>query len=92
MIVSFQHKGLKRLYEQGDASKIRPDLVETVENILAVLEQAETIKDVAIPRYRLHALKGDLNGYWAVTVTANWRIIFRFEAGRVSDVELLDYH
>lgn len=77
---------------QGDRSKIRPDLVETVENILAVLDQAETIQDIAIPRYRLHALKGGRKGFWAVTVKANWRIIFRFEDGRVFDIELLDYH
>jgi proteic killer suppression protein len=67
-------------------------LVETVENILSVLDQAESIQDVAIPRYRLHTLKGDRKGYWAVTVKANWRIVFRFESGRVFDVELLDYH
>ena len=45
-----------------------------------------------LPRYRLHALKGNLKGYWSVTVKANWRIIFRFEAGDVYDVELIDYH
>jgi proteic killer suppression protein len=92
MIAGFQYKGLKRLHEQGDASKIRPGLIETVENILAVPDQAEDLQDIAIPRYRLHALKGDRKGYWAVTVKANWRIIFRFEKGRVGDVELLDYH
>ncbi len=42
--------------------------------------------------FRLHALKGDLKGFWAVTVRANWRIIFRFENGDASDVELVDYH
>lgn len=92
MISGFRHKGLKRLFEQGDRSKIRPDLVETIENILTVLDQAEVIQDVAVPRYRLHALKGDWKGFWSVTVKANWRIVFRFDKGRASDVELLDYH
>ena len=45
-----------------------------------------------LPRYRLHALKGELKGYWSVTVKANWRIIFRFDGGDVYDVELIDYH
>ena len=45
-----------------------------------------------LPGYRLHALKGDLRGFWSVTVRANWRIIFRFEGVDAFDVELIDYH
>jgi proteic killer suppression protein len=92
MIKSFKHRGLKRLYERGDRNGIRPDLVETVERILTILDAATTPKALDLPRYRLHALKGDLKGLWSVTVRANWRIIFRFEAGDVFDVELIDYH
>jgi proteic killer suppression protein len=66
--------------------------VETVERILTILDAATTPKALDLPRYRLHALKGDLKGLWSVTVRANWRIIFRFEAGDVFDVELIDYH
>jgi len=44
------------------------------------------------PVYRLHPLKGDLKGFWSVTVRANWRIIFRFEGTDAFDVELIDYH
>jgi len=83
---------LKRLYEHGDRSGIRPDLVETVERILTALDNASTPEALNIPRYRLHALKGDLKGVWSVTVRANWRIIFRFEGTDVFDVELIDYH
>jgi proteic killer suppression protein len=92
MVKSFKHRGLKRLYERGDRSGIRPDLVETVERILTILDAATTPKALDLPRYRLHALKGDLKGLWSVTVRANWRIIFRFEAGDAFDVELIDYH
>lgn len=92
MIKSFNHLGLKRLYERGDRSGIRPDLVETLERILTVLDAATTPKALDLPRYRLHPLKGDLKGLWSVTVRANWRIIFRFEAGDAFDVELIDYH
>jgi len=66
MIRSFKHRGLKRLYERGDRGGIRPDLLETVERILTVLDSASTLQALDIPRYRLHPLKGDLKGLWSV--------------------------
>jgi len=92
MIGSFKHRGLKRFYERGDGSGIRPDLLDTVERILAVLDTATTPQALNLPRYRLHPLKGGLRGLWSVTVRANWRIIFRFEGTDAFDVELIDYH
>jgi toxin HigB-1 len=92
VIASFKHRGLKRLYERGDRSGIRPDLVENVERILSVLDAATTPQGLDLPRYRLHRLKGDRKGFWAVTVRANRRIIFLFEEGHALDVELIDYH
>jgi toxin HigB-1 len=92
MIRSFKRRGLKRLFERDDRSGIRPDLVETVERILMVLDNAATPQALNIPRYRLHPLKGDLKGLWSVTVRANWRIVFRFEETDAADVELIDYH
>lgn len=92
MIQTFRHRGLRRLYERGDRSLIRPDLVDTVENILAVLDAASTPQGLDLPRYHLHQLTGDRRGFSAVTVRANWRIIFRFENGHAFDVELIDYH
>jgi proteic killer suppression protein len=92
MIKSFKHRGLKRLYERDDRSGIRPDLLDTVERILTALDSATAPQDLDIPRYRLHPLKGDLKGLWAVTVRANWRIVFRFEGTDAFDVELIDYH
>ncbi len=92
MIRSIKHRGLKRLYERGDRSGIRTDLLETVERILTVLDSATTPLALDLPRYRLHPLKGDLKGFWSVTVRANWRIVFRFEEEDAFDVELTDYH
>ena len=92
MVGSFKHRGLKRLYERGDRSGIRPDLLETVEDILARLDEAATPQALNLPGYRLHPLKGDLEGFWSVTVRANWRIVFRFEGTDALDVELIDYH
>jgi proteic killer suppression protein len=92
MIRSFKHRGLKRLYEHDDRSGIRPDLVETVEEILTVLDEAAMPQALNLPGYRLHSLKGDLKGFWSVTVRANWLIMFRFEGTDAFDVELIDYH
>lgn len=92
MIENFKDRSLKRLYERGDRSKIRADLVDKVERILARLDQALVIEDMDLPGYRLHELKGDLKGFWSVRVSGNWRIIFRFESGKARDVEMIDYH
>lgn len=92
MIRSFRHRGLKRLFERDDRSGIRPDLLENVEDILARLDQAATPQALSLPGYRLHPLKGELRGFWSVTVRANWRIVFRFEGEDAVDVELMDYH
>jgi len=92
MIGSFKDRRLKRLYEAGDRSKLAPELVEKIENILARLEVAADVEDMNLPGFRLHPLKGDLKGLWSVTVRANWRIVFRFENGTAFDVELTDYH
>jgi proteic killer suppression protein len=92
LIKRLKGRGLKRLHATGERSGIGGDLVETVEWILTVLDSAASPADVNVPYLRLHALKGDLHGYWAITVRANWRIIFRFEDGDVVDVELVDYH
>lgn len=92
MIESFNHKGLKRLYEKGDRSGIRPDLADIVERILTILDVADSPQAFDLPRYRLHQLKGDRKGYWAVTVRTNWRIIFKFHDGNATGVELIDYH
>jgi toxin HigB-1 len=81
------------LYERGDRSLIRPDLVDRVEVMLAQLDVATSLEAMRIPNYRLHPLKGQLKGYSAVSVNTNCALsFFRFEAGNVYDVEMIDYH
>ena len=92
MIEGLRHKGLKKLFLDGDRSGVRADQIERVENILSLLAVAEKLKDLDLPSLRLHALKGERKGSHAVTVRANWRIVFRFEAGECYDVHLVDYH
>jgi len=92
VIESFRHKGLKRLYDKGDRRGIRPDLAGKIERILARLDEATEPGQLGLPGWRLHPLKGDRTGHWAVSVSGNWRIVFRFEAGNAVDVDLVDYH
>ena len=92
VIQGFRHKRLKRLFEEGDRKALRADYVEKIENILAVLNRARAAEDMSLPGFRLHALKGDLKGFYAVTVRANYRVIFRFVNGHAFDVDLVDYH
>ena len=92
MIKSFRHRGLQRLYERGDRSRINPTLVDKVETALGLLDVAETPEAVNLPGYRLHPLRGDLRGFWSIRVSGNWRLIFRFEDRDVCDVDLVNYH
>jgi toxin HigB-1 len=87
-----KHNGLKRLFEEDDRSRLAADMVDKIRLVLSALEDAGSIDDLNQPSFRLHRLKGDLKGYWAVTVRANWRIVFRFEGDKASNVDLVDYH
>ncbi len=92
MIKTFRHRGLKRLFQDGDSSKVRPDQLKRITDVLAHLDAALRPVDLDLPGYRLHSLKGDRKGYWSVSISGNWRIIFRFEDGDAFDVDLVDYH
>ena len=92
MIERFKHKGLKRLFEHGDRSKINPNHVQKIERILAQLDAAETVEHMRQPGYRLHELHGDLRDFYAVNVSGNWRIVFKFKDGKAKEIDLVDYH
>lgn len=92
MIKSFQHKGLKVFYETGSTRGIRADHAKRLKHILAVLEQARGPDDADMPGFRLHLLKGGLAEYWAITVSGNWRVTFRFTGQDVELLNYLDYH
>jgi proteic killer suppression protein len=92
VITGIKHKGLKRLYDRGERQGIGANMLARVEEILSILDAAESIEELDIPGYRLHPLTGNLKGLWSIRVTGNWRIVFRFENGEASDVDLIDYH
>jgi proteic killer suppression protein len=92
MIRTFRHKGLKRLFELDDPGGVNREHVGKVRDILATLHAAPTVAHMDLPGFRLHPLKGQMKGSWAVTVRANWRVIFRFAEGHAEDIDYVDYH
>ena len=90
MIRSFRHRGLKRLYERGDSSRIAADQLDRITLALADLDAASKPSDLDLPGYRLHPLRGDRTGFWSISISGNWRITFRFEAGDTYDADLVD--
>ena len=77
MLKRIRHRGLKRFYESDDRRSLNAEHVEKIATILAQLDRAAKPDDMALPGFKLHPLKGELNGFWSVTIRANWRIVFR---------------
>ncbi len=92
MLIHIKHKALSSFWLRGDASGIRPDWIGRVRLILNALHAARQPGDLKLPGLGLHALKGDRAGSYAVTVSRNWRITFRFRDGDAVEVDLEDYH
>lgn len=92
MIQSFRHKGLQRFYEKNERKGLPSVLVDKISRILARLDIATVPEQMALPALKLHPLKGEFKGFWSVSVTGNWRIIFRFDGAAVVEVDLIDYH
>jgi proteic killer suppression protein len=92
VIRSFRHKGLKRLHEDDDARGVLVEHADKLRDILARLDAASEISDMDLLGFRLHPLKSEFKGMWAVTVRANWRVIFRIANHDIMDVDYVDYH
>jgi proteic killer suppression protein len=92
VIKTFRHKGLQRYFEKGSKAGIQPGHEERLRMRLAALDTATCIEDMDMPGFRLHRLKGDRKGSWAIDVSRNWRIVFSFEGGNALEVDYEDYH
>jgi proteic killer suppression protein len=92
MIRSFRHSGLEEFFFQGRARGINPQWKKRLAVRLDRLNAATVAEDMNLPGWRFHALKGDHAGRYAINVTGNWRLIFRFEDGDAVEVDLEDYH
>ena len=92
-IEGFRHKGLKRFYEDDDSSGLPAASVRKIRNILAALEFAADLSQVAaMPGWKLHPLKGARKGEYAITVTGNWRITFGIDGNSITNLNFEDYH
>ena len=80
------------MYERDDPSRVSPDMADRIALAMADLDEADSPSDLDLPGYRLHPLKGALKGYWSISISGNWRLIFRFEDGDAYDLDLVDYH
>ena len=83
---------MRRFFEDDDGSKLPPEMLERIRLILSTLHAAQEIEGMNVPGFNLHPLKGELKGFWSVSIHANWRIIFKFEDGNAFDVDFIDYH
>lgn len=92
MITSFRHKGLRQFYESGSKAGIQAQHAGRLRLVLARLDAAREPRDMNLPGLRLHSMSGDLAGFWSVSLSGNWRVIFRFDGQDTCDVDYLDYH
>ena len=92
MIRRFRHRGLKRLYDHDEASRVQAAHAPRLRRILTALDHAERPADMDVPGWKLHPLKGNRKGEWSVWATGNWRVTWRFDGADVTDVNYEDYH
>lgn len=91
MIRTFRSKALSRLWNDGDASKVRPDQVERVKLRLSALQAARRLEDMNIPGFCFHQLQGKPQRY-AVAVNGPWRVTFGWDGEDATEVDLEQYH
>ncbi len=94
-LVRFRHKGLRQLAEEGNAKRVPSAMADKLRKLLFALETAEHLGQLSrFPGWKLHPLKGRLEGFWSLTVTGNWRLIFHYdeETNTASEIDLIDYH
>lgn len=94
MIRSINHKGLRQIWESGKSSKIPFDQVNRISQMMEVIDSAQKVPQdfEFFKSWKIHPLKGELKGYWSLSVKENWRIIFRFVDQNAYDLDYLDYH
>jgi proteic killer suppression protein len=91
-IKTFKHKGLRNFFNSGSKAGIHAAYAKKIRLILDLLNAAAEPQDMSFAGSNFHPLKGDLRGFYSVHVNGNWTIIFRFENGEATHVDLIDYH
>jgi proteic killer suppression protein len=91
----FRHKGLRQLHDDDDPKGVPPTMADKLRKLLFALETADSLDQVdRFPGWKLHPLKGDMKGFWSLTVTGNWRLVFQYDerTNTATDIDLIDYH
>jgi proteic killer suppression protein len=94
-LARFRSKGLRLLHKDGNAKRVPPAMADRLRKLLFALETADHLDQIGrFPGWKLHPLKGGMQGFWSLSVTGNWRLIFRYDerTNTVSDLDLIDYH
>jgi proteic killer suppression protein len=93
VIVSFRDKETERIWEGEVSRRFPPDILRTAKRRLLILHAAISLKDLRVPPgNRLHALSGDREGQWSISINDQWRICFEWRSGNATNVEITDYH
>jgi len=92
VIKSFEHKGLRMLFEKGSHAGVQPHHAKRLRLQLAALDTAHEVEDMDIPGFGLHSLKGTMANRWSVTVSGNWRMTFEFRDGNAYVLDYEDDH
>ena len=92
MIQSIRYKGLRMFYETGKGGKLAKEQLAKINRILSALEALSDESDIRSLGSGIHPLKGEYKGFWSISVSGNYRIIFTFKPPDVFDVDYLDYH
>ena len=92
MIKRFNHRGIERFFARGSRAGIQAAHAKRLRLILGRLHVSRSVQDMDLPGLHLHELVGKRRGTWAVRVSGNWRITFRFEGADAVDVDYEDYH
>lgn len=92
MIKSWRHKGLRDFFETGTIKGIQSKHKNKLRNQLTVLNVAQKPEDIAVPNWRLHHLKGNLQDHYSISVSGNWRLTFKFEDDDIILLDYQDYH
>jgi proteic killer suppression protein len=92
MITSIRHKGLRLYFEDGNGAKLPYDQLTKIGRILTALDAVSSEDDIKALGSGIHKLTGNLTDCWSIKVSANYRIIFKFDSGGVFDVDYTDYH
>ena len=93
MIRTVRHKALRRLVEEGDSKGLSPEMLSRIKRMLSALHAADDIALMeTVAGWRLHPLKGNLSGYWSLSVSGNWRLVFKWQDGTANELDLVDYH